>query len=87
MPASPEVLYRDLPRKPGAHPGLLIHQGDVLRAYAAGRPDTPDLALEVPTGTGETLPGLAIAERVRPVRSARVAYAGLYEQGSMSRAL
>jgi hypothetical protein len=77
LPASPEVLYRDLPRKPGAHPGLLIHQGDVLRAYAA---DTPDLALEVPTGTGRTLPGLAIAERVRPVRSARVAYAGLYER-------
>jgi superfamily II DNA or RNA helicase len=75
LPASPEALYRDLPRKPGAHPGLLIHQGDVLRAYAAGHADTPDVALELPTGTGKTLPGLAIAEWVRRVRSARVAYA------------
>jgi hypothetical protein len=70
-PASPEALYRDLPRKPGAHPGLLIHQGDVLRAYAAGHADTPDLALELPTGTGKTLPGLVIAEYARRVRPAR----------------
>ena len=75
LPVSPEALYRDLPRKPGAHPGLLIHQGDVLRAYAAGHADTPDLALELSTGTGKTLPGLVIAEWVRRVRSARVAYA------------
>ena len=75
LPASPETLYRDLPRRPGAHPGLLIHQGDVLRAYAAGHTSTPDLALELPTGTGKTLPGLVIAEWVRRVRSARVAYA------------
>lgn len=75
LPASPEALYRDLPRKPGAHPGLLVHQGDVLRAYAAGRLGTPDLALELPTGTGKTLPGLVIAEYARRVRPARVAYA------------
>ena len=75
LPASPEALYRDLPRKPGAHPGLLIHQGDVLRAYAAGHAGTPDLALELPTGTGKTLPGLVIAEYARRVRPARVAYA------------
>ena len=37
--------------------------------------DTPDLALELPTGTGKTLPGLLIADWVRRVRSARVAYA------------
>ena len=45
LPASPEALYRDLPRRPGAHPGLLIHQGDVLRAYAASwYPGTRGLA-------------------------------------------
>lgn len=34
---SPETLYGDLPRRPWIHPGLLIHQGEILRAYAAGR--------------------------------------------------
>lgn len=75
LPASPEVLYRDLPQRPRAHPGLPIHQGDGLRAYAAGHASTPDLALELPTETGKTLPGLVIAEWVRRVCSARVAYA------------
>ena len=74
-PVSPEALYRDLPRRPDAVPGLWLHQGDLLRAYAAYHMDTPDLALELPTGTGKTLPGLLIADWVRRVRSARVAYA------------
>jgi hypothetical protein len=74
-PASPEALYRDLPRRPDAKPGLLIHQGDLLRDYAAKYLETPDLALELPTGTGKTLPGLLIADWVRRFRSARVAYA------------
>ena len=73
-PSSPEALYRDLPRRPDAKPGLLVHQGDLLRAYAAKHGDTRDLALELPTGTGKTLPGLLIADWVRRVRSARVAY-------------
>ena len=37
--------------------------------------DDPDLALELPTGTGKTLPGLVIADWVRLKRSSRVAYA------------
>jgi hypothetical protein len=74
-PASPEALYRDLPRKPDAVPGLWIHQGDLLRAYAADHLKTPDLALELPTGTGKTLPGLLIADWIRLVRGSRVAYA------------
>lgn len=60
LPASPEVLYRDLPRRPDAVLGLWLHQGDLLRAYAADHVDAPDLALELPTGTGKTLPGLLI---------------------------
>jgi hypothetical protein len=75
LPASPEALYRDLPRRPDAVPGLWLHQGDLLRAYAANHVNTPDLALELPTGTGKTLPGLVIADWVRLIRSARVAYA------------
>lgn len=74
-PATPEALYRDLPRKPDAVSGLWTHQGDILRRYTAEHLDTPDLALELPTGTGKTLPGLLLADWVRRARSARVAYA------------
>ncbi len=58
IPASPEELYRDLARGPDASLGLLVHQGDVLRSYADKHTRTADLALELPTGTGKTLPGL-----------------------------
>jgi hypothetical protein len=75
LPPSPEALYRDLPRKPESVPGLWVHQGDLLREYTADQVDTGDLALELPTGTGKTLPGLLIADWVRRVRPARVAYA------------
>jgi len=74
-PGSPESLYRDLPRRPDSVAGLWLHQGDILRSYAADHADTADLALELPTGTGKTLPGLLIADWVRRVRSGRVAYA------------
>ncbi len=74
-PATPEELYRDLPRRAGAVPNLWLHQGDVLRTFAAEHAGTPDLALELPTGTGKTLPGLLIADWSRRSRRARVAYA------------
>lgn len=72
---SPEVHYRDLPRGPGAVPGLWVHQGDLLRIYANDHLDTPDLALELPTGTGKTVPGLILLDWVRRRRRARVVYA------------
>ena len=56
--ASPETLYQDLPRKPGAVPGLCPHQGEILPDYAAAHTDTPDVALELPTGTGKRCPAL-----------------------------
>ncbi|MEU6645886.1 DEAD/DEAH box helicase [Saccharomonospora sp. NPDC046836] len=64
---SPEEMYLrgSLPRTADAVSSLWIHQGDVLRAYAEKHQDTADLALELPTGTGKTLPGLLIAEWVR----------------------
>ena len=45
-PASPEALYRDLPRKPGAVPGLWLHQGDLLRPStgAVSLPFLPSVA-------------------------------------------
>lgn len=57
--ATPEELYNNggLPRMKDAVKGLWLHQGDVIRAYAAEYADKPDVALELPTGTGKTLPG------------------------------
>ena len=72
---SPEAHYRDLPRGPGAVPGLWVHQGDLLRIYARDHLETPDLALELPTGTGKTLPGLILLDWVRRMRRVRVVYA------------
>lgn len=74
-PASPEELYRDLPRRTGAVPNLWVHQGDVLRSYAEQHTGTPDLALELPTGTGKTLPGLLVADWSRRRGPGRVVYA------------
>lgn len=105
-PASPEELYRDLPRRTGAVPNLWVHQGDacgraasdwtvcpgcanaealplcrpggvrcVLRSYAEQHAKTSDLALELPTGTGKTLPGLLVADWSRRKGPGRVVYA------------
>ena len=74
-PESPEAHYRDLPRGPGAVSGLWVHQGDLLRTYAQEHLETPDLALELPTGTGKTLPGLILLDWVRLNRRMPVVYA------------
>lgn len=75
--SSPEELYLSnaLPRRTDAVGSLWLHQGDVVRAYARDHQATPDLALELPTGTGKTLPGLLIAEWVRRKREGPVLYA------------
>lgn len=64
---TPEEMYLSptMPRTSKAVQGLWLHQGDVIRAYAETHTQTPDLALELPTGTGKTLPGLLIGEWVR----------------------
>lgn len=74
---SPEELYLSgsLPRTTAAVDSLWLHQGDVIRAYAENHQDAPDLALELPTGTGKTLPGLLIAEWVRRKAEGPVIYA------------
>lgn len=74
-PESPEALYGDLPHRPDSIPGLWSQQTDILREYWPKHIDTPDLALELPTGTGKTIPGLLIAEWVRRVRRTRTVYA------------
>ena len=72
---SPQLHYRDLSRRRGAVPGLWVHQGDLLRAYFDDHTETSDIALELPTGTGKTLPGLVLLDWVRLRRRARVVYA------------
>lgn len=74
---SPEELYLSgtLPRTNAAVDGLWLHQGDVIRAYAEHHHKTPDLALELPTGSGKTIPGLLIAEWVRRRSEGPVIYA------------
>ncbi|ATY13545.1 hypothetical protein CU254_26290 [Amycolatopsis sp. AA4] len=74
---SPEELYLSgaLSRTTAAVDSLWLHQGDVIRAYAEGHQDTADLALELPTGTGKTLPGLLIGEWVRRKAAGPVVYA------------
>ncbi len=73
---SPEELYLSgtLPRTNSAVDSLWLHQGDVIRAYAENHQNTVDLALELPTGTGKTLPGLLIAEWVRRKAEGPVIY-------------
>lgn len=75
--SSPEELYLSgtLPRTTAAVDSLWVHQGDVIRAYAKNHQDTSDLALELPTGTGKTLPGLLIGEWVRRRFEEPVVYA------------
>ena len=72
--ATPGEMYRDLPRRPGAVPGLWAHQSLMLTAFTA-ESDRPDLALELPTGTGKTLTGLLIGEWTRRTKKSRVIYA------------
>lgn len=75
VPNDPEQLFRDLPRGTGDISALWTHQSDIIRAYVEQHANTPDIALELPTGTGKTLPGLLIAEWVRLRDQCHVIYA------------
>ncbi|MBN9662256.1 MAG: DEAD/DEAH box helicase [Acidobacteria bacterium] len=72
VPDDPEALFRDLRKK--TVPGLLSHQADVLRSYIAVHTKHPDIALQLPTGSGKTLVGLLIAEWRRRKYGERVVY-------------
>jgi hypothetical protein len=72
VPDSPEKLIRELPRR--KIPDVLPHQGDVMRSYAVLSANTPDVALQLPTGSGKTLVGLMIAEWLRRKKKERVVY-------------
>lgn len=72
VPDSPEKILLDLPRR--TIPGVLLHQGEILRSYATRAVKAPDVALELPTGSGKTLVGLLIAEWRRRKSDERVLY-------------
>jgi hypothetical protein len=57
---SPETLFNDLRSRQVK--GLLSHQADILREYVQGAETKPDVAIQMPTGSGKTLVGLLIAE-------------------------
>src|SRR5690606_27316830 len=71
-PESPDLLFRDLPRR--KHPSLYDHQGQLLRTYVAEAIDKPDVALQLPTGSGKTLVGLLLAEWRRRRFQEKVVY-------------
>lgn len=71
VPNSPEKLLLDLPRR--KIKGLLVHQGEMLKAYAQNQKE-PDIALQLPTGSGKTLVGLLIAEWRRRKYKQQVVY-------------
>lgn len=58
VPATPLELFDEIPRKPGSIPELWRPQADLLRAYTPNFVDQPDVAFELPTGTGKTMVGL-----------------------------
>ena len=72
VPESPDRLFHDLPRR--KHASLFDHQGQVLRNYVAQALDAPDVALQLPTGSGKTLVGLLLAEWRRRKFRERVVY-------------
>lgn len=71
-PDSPEKILLDLPRR--KIPGVLLHQGEIMRTYAAQALNEPDVALQLPTGSGKTLVGLMIGEWRRRKFNERVVY-------------
>jgi hypothetical protein len=75
VPKSPLELFDELPRMAGAVPELWRQQGDVLREYMRAFDQKPDVAIELPTGTGKTIVGLLLAEWRRRRYNKPVIYA------------
>lgn len=71
--ASPEELFANLPNRSQSHGYLRQPQADVLRQYLSAA-TKPNIALELPTGTGKTAVGLLIAEWKRRQTGGRVAF-------------
>ncbi len=75
---TPEEVFFSLTRA-SSHGYLRGQQQDVLREYAAKGVSAPDVAFELPTGTGKTAVGLLLAESKRRAGE-KVAYLCLNNQ-------
>ncbi|MEH6575650.1 MAG: DEAD/DEAH box helicase [Amphritea sp.] len=71
-PASPDMLFRELPRR--KFPDVLPHQQAMMQKYAAEAMNKKDVALQLPTGSGKTLVGLLIAEWRRRKNREKIVY-------------
>jgi hypothetical protein len=71
-PDSPAKLFQTLTRR--KLPDVMTHQRDMLAAYGNMMVNEPDVALQLPTGSGKTLVGLLIAEWRRRKFKERVVY-------------
>jgi len=71
-PATPDLLFRELPRR--KIPDVLPHQQSMMQRYAAEAEAESDVALQLPTGSGKTLVGLLIAEWRRRKNKEKVIY-------------
>lgn len=72
VPETPDRLFRDLTRR--RLPDVLPHQAELMRKYASEALEQPDVALQLPTGSGKTLVGLLIAEWRRRKFRERIVY-------------
>jgi Type III restriction enzyme, res subunit/Helicase C-terminal domain len=72
VPDSPEKLLLDLPRR--KIKGVLLHQGEMMQSYCLTALDEPNVALQLPTGSGKTLVGLMLAEWRRRKFQEKVVY-------------
>ena len=69
---TPEALLHDLRAK--KIQGPLSHQADMWRRYLEEALDKPDVALQLPTGSGKTLVGLILAEWRRQKYNEKIVY-------------
>ena len=70
--SSPAEIFRDLTRR--KLPDVLPHQAEIMKRYAEVADKYPDIALQLPTGSGKTLVGLLIAEWRRRKYSEKIVY-------------
>lgn len=70
---APQGLFNELDRDSDIR-FLASHQDTVLATYQEDHLESPDVAVELPTGTGKTLIGLLIGEWRRRTRGERVLY-------------
>ena len=72
VPETPDKLLLELPRR--TIPDVLPHQAEIMGTYVATAVNSPDVAMQLPTGSGKTLVALLIGEWLRRKNQERVVY-------------